>query len=238
MIQTTHCCKKCSSRNIVLNGKNKSGSQTYKCLDCKCYRVLFSVKKTAQIDQAAVMRTYEERNSYRSTARIFGISHFTVFGLLKKKARSLANFNTTIVLPKEEEGVLEVDEIFSFVFVKVNKIRIWIAQNRQNRQIVSFFIGDGSMESCKRLWRKLPYEYLKCNSFSDFWNSYNCLPAQTHQKVGKESGRTAHVERLNNTIRQRFSRFVRKTLSFSKKEYMLNLHFKLWAFSYNLSVIS
>ena len=185
MIQTTHCCKKCSSRNIVLNGKNKSGSQTYKCL-----------------------------------------------------ARSLANFKTTIVLPKEEEGVLEVDEIFSFVFVKVNKIRIWIAQNRQNRQIVSFFIGDGSMESCKRLWRKLPYEYLKCNSFSDFWNSYNCLPAQTHQKVGKESGRTAHVERLNNTIRQRFSRFVRKTLSFSKKEYMLNLHFKLWAFSYNLSVIS
>ena len=43
------------------------------------------------------------------------------------------------------------------------QIRIWIVQNRQNRQIVSFFIGDGSMKSCKRLWRKLPCEYLKCN---------------------------------------------------------------------------
>ena len=91
------------------------------------------------------------------------------------------------------------------------------------------------MESCKKLWRKLPYEFLKCRSFSDFWKSYNCIPDRTHSKVGKETGETAHIERLNNTIRQRFSRFVRKTLSFSKKEYMLNLHFKLWAFNYNNS---
>ena len=124
-----------------------------------------------------------------------------------------------------------MDEIFSFVLLKINHTRIWIAQNRQNRQIVSFFIGDGTMDSCKRLWRKLPYEFLKCNSFSDFWKSYNGIPKSTHQKVGKETGETAHIERLNNTIRQRFSRFVRKTLSFSKKEYMLNLHFKLWAFN-------
>lgn len=142
-------------------------------------------------------------------------------------------------MPTENnEAILEVDEIFHFVLSKVNKIRIWIAQNRQNRQIVSFYIGDGTMESCKRLWRKLPYEFLKCNSFSDFWKSYNCIPQMTHQKVGKETGETAHVERLNNTIRQRFSRFVRKTLSFSKKGYMLNLHFKLWAYNYNLNCIS
>ncbi|MCY7351963.1 MAG: IS1 family transposase, partial [Cytophagaceae bacterium] len=53
-----------------------------------------------------------------------------------------------------------------------------------------------------------------------------------------ETGETAHVERLNNTIRQRFSRLVRKSLSFSKKEYMLNLHFKLWAYYYNLEIAS
>ncbi len=94
------------------------------------------------------------------------------------------------------------------------------------------------MESCKRLWRKLPYSYLRTTSFSDFWKSYNGLPKQTHTKVGKDTGLTNHVERLNNTIRQRFSRFVRRTLSFSKKEYMLNLHFKLWAYQYNLSLIS
>jgi IS1 family transposase len=51
------------------------------------------------------------------------------------------------------EAVLEVDEVFTFVGLKVKKIRIWIVLCRQTRQIVCFFIGDGSMESCKRLWR-------------------------------------------------------------------------------------
>jgi insertion element IS1 protein InsB len=94
------------------------------------------------------------------------------------------------------------------------------------------------MDSCKRLWRKLPYEYLRCRSFSDGWRAYNCLPSATHQLVGKETGETAHIERLNNTLRQRISRLVRKALSFSKKEYMLNLHFKLFAVHYNLECIN
>lgn len=113
--------------------------------------------------------------------------------------------------------MLKVDEIFTYVLLKINQVRIGIAENKQTQQIISFFIGDGSMESCRRLWRKLPYSYLRCTSFSDVGKSYNCLPPETHVKVGKETGLTNHVERLNNTIRQRFSRLVRKTLSFSKK---------------------
>ncbi|NJL48662.1 MAG: IS1 family transposase, partial [Leptolyngbyaceae cyanobacterium SM2_5_2] len=35
--------------------------------------------------------------------------------------------------------------------------------------------------------------------------------------VGKDSGKTSHIERFNCTLRQRVSRLVRKTLSFSKK---------------------
>lgn len=119
------------------------------------------------------------------------------------------------------------------MLLNVNQIRIWIVQNRQ---IISFFIGDGSIESSKRLWRKLPYEFLKCNSFSDFWKSYNATPKDNHSKVGKRTGETAHIERLNNT--QRFSCFVRKTLSFSKKENMLNLHFKMWAYHFNKNIVS
>lgn len=43
------------------------------------------------------------------------------------------------------------------------------------------------------------------------------LPSKCHRAVGKESGETNHIERYNNTLRQRCSRLVRKTLSFSKK---------------------
>jgi IS1 family transposase len=38
--------------------------------------------------------------------------------------------------------------------------------------------------------------------------------------AGKDSGFMAHVERWNNTLRQRLGRFVRKSLSFSKSEEM------------------
>lgn len=100
--------------------------------------------------------------------------------------------------------------------------------------MLAFFIGDGSAASCRRLWRKLPTADQQCVSYSDFWRAYSCLPTATHHQVGKETGHTAHIERLNNTLRQRLSRLVRRTLSFSKREYMLNLHFKLFAYFYNL----
>jgi insertion element IS1 protein InsB len=134
--------------------------------------------------------------------------------------------------------VLEADELFTFVQVKVRQVRIWIVQSRRTRQILSFFIGDGAMDSCQRLWRKVPDEYFRCRSFSDAWQACHCLPSATHQLVGKETGETAHLERLNNTLRQRISRLVRKALSFSKKEYRLNLHFKLFAVHYNLECIN
>ena len=55
--------------------------------------------------------------------------------------------------------------------------------------------------------------------------------------VGKETGKTSYIERLNNTLRQRVSRLVRKTLSFSKS---LENHIRaIWYFVhyYNASLL-
>jgi IS1 family transposase len=43
------------------------------------------------------------------------------------------------------------------------------------------------------------------------------FPKKRHKSVGKETGLTNRIERFNRTMRQRVSRLVRKTLSFSKK---------------------
>ncbi len=147
------------------------------------------------------------------------------------------NFKTTIA-PAQADDLLEADELFTFVQVQARQIRLWLVWCRRTRQILSFFLGDGSMDSCQRMWRKLPYEYLRCHSFSDGWRAYHCVPAATHQLVSKDTGETAHIERLNNTFRQRLSRLVRRTLSFSKQEYRLNLHLKLFAVHYNLQCIN
>ncbi len=46
------------------------------------------------------------------------------------------------------------------------------------------------------------------------------IPEEQHTAVGKETGEPAHVERWNNTLRQRLARFVRMTFSFAKSVVM------------------
>ena len=85
----------------------------------------------------------------------------------------------------------------------------------------------------------IPKDYQKCRSFSDFWESYSqVFNSETHTCVEKTSGETAHIERFNNTIRQRLSRYVRKTLSFSKSYDFHDLVTKQFIVNYNLSVTS
>lgn len=71
------------------------------------------------------------------------------------------------------------------------------------------------------------------------WEAYReVIPTEQHVAVGKDSGETAHVERWNNTLRQRLGRFVRKSLSFSKSEEMHEVCLRLFLHSYNLALVS
>ena len=122
-------------------------------------------------------------------------------------------------IKKKIKIVIECDEMWSFVGNKGNKYWIWLALDRDSRKVVGVYVGDRSAKGAEGLWRSIPIEY-KENSFfySDFWEAYNLvLPKEQHSSIGKETGLTNHIERFNNTMRQRCSRLVRLTLSFSKK---------------------
>jgi IS1 transposase len=67
------------------------------------------------------------------------------------------------------------------------------------------------------------------------WEAYReVIPEEQHEATGKGEGETFHVERWINTLRQRLSRFVRKTLSFSKSRQMHHCCLKLFIHRYNL----
>jgi insertion element IS1 protein InsB len=130
---------------------------------------------------------------------------------------------------------LELDELWSFVQKKTKTAWIWIALCRRTRQVVAYAIGDRSEATCRRLWEAIPAAYRTGHCYSDFWRAYQAvIPEQQHSAVGKETGETAHVERWNNTLRQRLARFVRKTLSFSKSWLMHEACLKLFLHRYNL----
>ncbi len=53
-----------------------------------------------------------------------------------------------------------------------------------------------------------PPVYRQCAvCYTDFWTTYaGIIPSKRHRPVGKESGKTSHIERFNCTMRQRISR--------------------------------
>lgn len=134
--------------------------------------------------------------------------------------------------------IIECDELWSFVGKHDNKQWVWLALDRKTRAIVGVYIGDRSAQSAQALWDSLPLVYRQSAvSYTDFWSAYTSIfPAERHQAVGKDSGQTNHIERFNCTLRQRVSRLVRKSLSFSKK--LANHIGAIWYFihHYNASL--
>jgi IS1 family transposase len=90
---------------------------------------------------------------------------------------------------------------------------------------------NGPVSVCGRLFHQLAR---RGHCFTDFWAAYAAvIPEEQHTAVGKETGETAHVERWNNTLRQRLARFVRMTLSFSKSILMHEACLLLFLHRYN-----
>jgi insertion element IS1 protein InsB len=155
----------------------------------------------------------------------------------QKKVAQLPPLSTTLVDLGPDEAtslVLELDELWSFVFKKANERWVWIALCRTTRQVVAYAVGDRSKRTCLRLWQAIPSTYRQGQCFTDFWVAYQAvIPEKQHTAVGKETGETAHVERWNNTLRQRLARFVRMTLSFSKSLVMHEACLLLFLHRYN-----
>ena len=113
--------------------------------------------------------------------------------------------------------------MWTFVQNKANKQWLWLALNPVNRQIVAasayrFHVGSRSSVDALLFYEKIPTIF-KGNTgfFSDYWQAYvDVFKNNNHFGIGKDSGLTAYIERFNGTLRQRASRLVRKSLSFSK----------------------
>jgi IS1 family transposase len=132
-----------------------------------------------------------------------------------------AEISCEVTVSAQEKGPLtiECDEMWSFVGSKDVKYWVWLAINRTTREIVDAYVGSRDQKWTQGLWESLPPVYRQCAvAYTDFWASYaSVFPTKRHKAVGKERGHTSHIERFNCTMRQRISRLVRNTLSFSKK---------------------
>jgi insertion element IS1 protein InsB len=216
-------CPRCGLSHTKRNGHTHYRKQNYRCL--RCGRQFVSDSQWVSDDtRALVGKLLLERLSLRAICRVTGLSLTWLLQFIATLYERLPD-DLRVAPPSPRRRVhllrleAEVDELWSFVQSRANKQWLWLAFDKESRQVVAFFVGDRSRESARRLWRRIPAAYCERATFySDDWEAYKgVIPAVRHVVCGKESGLTSGVERFNCTLRQRVSRLVRKSLSFSKK---------------------
>jgi insertion element IS1 protein InsB len=211
-------CPVCKSTNIIKNGTIHNGKQKYQCNDCKRQFVenpqnkIIPPKTWELVDKLLL-----EKIPIAGISRVTGISEPWLQRYINRKYENTPH--EIGIVKKKGSLTIECDEMWSFVGKKANKKWVWLAIDVDSREIVGVFVGKRDRSGAEGLWKSLPPVYRQCAvCYTDFWAAYDeIFPQNRHHSVGKESGKTNHIERFNLTVRQRVSRFVRKTLSFSKK---------------------
>ena len=218
-------CPACGSHRYKKNGHTRHGKQNHQCKTCE-RQFSATADDCLMTDErrTRVEHLLRERISLRGICRAVGVSltwllHFMV------ECFTACPEDLHVQLPAQPTAVLlsrleaEADEMWSFVQKKANKQWIWMAMDATTRQIIAFHVGDRSRTSGKELWAHLPPVYREQATFhTDQYEVYKgVIPAAKHRAITKHAHKTNPIERFNNTLRQRVSRLVRETLSFSKQ---------------------
>jgi insertion element IS1 protein InsB len=236
-------CPQCQSPKFKKNGHIHNGKQNHQCKDCgRQFVECFEQDRVSEETRVLVERLLLERLSLRGICRAVGVKLKWLLGFIVNCFEALPDHlnvqpitsNADVVIQRLE---VEADEMASFVQNKANKQWIWLAMDAKSRQIIGFHVGDRSRKSARALWSKIPKAYRRHATFyTDQYVVYKgVIPAEQHQAISKLARKTNHIERFNNTLRQRVSRLVRSALSFSKKLANHIGAIKLFICHYNLT---
>ena len=236
-------CPQYGSSKYKKNGHIHNGKQNHQCKDCGRQFVQCSDQYLISDDKRALIeRLLLERISLRGICRAVGVGLKWLLGFLVTCFEALPDhlhvqpitYNQDVIIQRLE---VEADEMASFVKKKANKQWVWLAMDAKTRQVIAFHVGDRSRKSARRLWAKIPLVYRQHATFyTDQYVVYDeVIPAAQHRAIHKLARKTNHIERFNNTLRQRVSRLVREALSFSKKLANHVGAIKLFICHYNLT---
>ena len=159
-----------------------------------------------------------ERLSLRAIARVLQVSLGWLVPRIKQLWQQVPPQLPIGNLQQAELALycLEADEMWSYGGAKDCPVWLWLALERRTGLVVGFHIGNRNEESVLGLWLSIPPALRqKALVFTDDLAAYAAVFQKgQHQTEGKKQ--TTQIERLNNTLRQRCSRLVRKMRSFSK----------------------
>jgi insertion element IS1 protein InsB len=218
-------CPECGAQHFKKNGHIHTGKQNHQCKACGRQFVLHADNRVVvEAQRTLVERLLREKISLHGICRAVGVSIRWLMDFMVARFEALPDHLHVQLIASPQDAIMgrlevETDEMCSFVKQKANKQWVWIAMDKQTRQIIAFHIGDRSRDSVKQLWANLPEVYrTQAMFYTDQYEAYRgVIPAEQHKAITKKARKTNHIKRFNNTLRQRVSRLVRDTLAFSKK---------------------
>jgi insertion element IS1 protein InsB len=239
-------CPECGSDRYKKNGHTRYGKQNHQCKACERQFVATAEDRIIADEQRTLIeRLLRERISLRGICRAVGVGLTWLLRFIVERFAACPD-DLYVRIPHRPTDVMlhrleaEADEMWSFVKKKANKQWVWIALDATTRQIIAFHVGDRSRDSAQELWAKIPVVYREQAMFhTDQYDAYNgVIPAERHKAITKKARKTNYIERFNNTLRQRVSRLVRETLSFSKKQENHIGAIKFFICGYNLTKVA
>lgn len=111
----------------------------------------------------------------------------------------------------------EMDEMWSFVQSKQNQRWLWHAIDHQSGQVLAYVLASHEDAAFKQL-KQLLSPFAITHFYTDGWGAYQRLLEECCHTVGKAN--TQKIERKHLTLRTRIKRLARKTICFSKSEWL------------------
>jgi len=228
-ITITLHCPNCQSTKIKKNGQKSYGKQNYQCKSCGRQFIgdhALSYKGCLSSITQCILLMLVRGIGIRDIASIQGISINKVLSVLVKSTH-------TIKPQQSHYDYLEVDEFWTYVGNKGNKVWLIYAYHRSTGEIVGFVWGNRDLKTAKKLRKKLAqlgvsYDYI-C---TDNWDSFLTAFKADNHLIGKDY--TVGIEGNNCRLRHRIRRAFRKTCCFSKKLYNHLKAFNLAFFYINM----
>jgi insertion element IS1 protein InsB len=218
-------CPGCGSKQFKKNGHIHNGKQNHQRKACGRQFVLHAENPViAEGHRTLVERLLREKISLRGICRALvsrSSGSCTVWPAVSTPrpiiCMSTCRTSLTAVIVRRLEA--EADEMCGFVGKRANTLWIWPAMEARTRQVIAFHVGDRGRNSAERLWTSIPAAYREqARFYTDQYGAYTGgIPAVRHKAITKKARKTNHIERFNNTLRQRVTRLGRDTLAFSKK---------------------
>jgi IS1 family transposase/transposase-like protein len=230
--ETITKCPKCHDTRIVKNGRKGNGKQQYLCRNCGRQFISDNEKTykgTLSIITTLILRMLVRGSGIRDISFVLQVS-------ITKVLKTLRTSKYEIKAKKTHYDTLEVDEFWTYVGKKKNRLWLIYAYCRESGEIIAYMWGKRDLKTAKKLRRAIKKSGITYDEIAmDEWDSFKTAFNGDMKLVGKKH--TKGIEGNNCTLRHRVRRGFRKSCCFSKKLFYHRKAFDMAFFYINFGFI-